>query len=236
MGPRRRRTTNQKEPAIRDKYTMFAPLYDLLSGEYPVYHAGRERGIAALAPGTGQQVLDIGCGTGLNFSRLQERIGSTGCIVGIDRSAEMLDQARRRAAARGWRNVILIQADMVLLDPAETIARIQASGGAAYSDAALATYSLSLMGEWERAWSNITALLGGVARVAVVDMQEPVGPARWLAPLARLACALGGSDISAAPWRAVEEQCRDVVTASARGGHLQIRAGTLQPRPPGPVV
>ncbi|MEO5781237.1 MAG: methyltransferase domain-containing protein [Arthrobacter oryzae] len=234
MRPLSCRTTNQKESAIRDKYTMFAPFYDLLSGEYPVYHAGRELGIAALAPGTGQQVLDIGCGTGLNFSRLQERVGDSGCIVGIDRSADMLDQARRRATARGWRNIILIQADMVRLDPAETAARIQASGGAAYSDAALATYSLSLMGEWDQAWNNVTKLVFGDVRVAVVDMQEPVGRARWLTPLARLACALGGSDITAAPWRAVEDQCRDVVSASARGGHLQIRAGTLLPRQAGP--
>ncbi|MCZ2404238.1 methyltransferase domain-containing protein [Paenarthrobacter sp. Z7-10] len=210
---------------MRDKYTLFAPFYDLLSGEYPLYHAGRVLGINALAPTTDQQVLDIGCGTGLNFPLLQERIGTSGTIVGIDRSAEMLRRARRRAQARGWQNVILIQADMVLLDPRSISARIQDSGGAAVSDAALATYSLSLMGDWEQAWTNMTGLLATDARVGVVDMQDPVGWARWLTPLARLACALGGSDITAAPWQAVEERCVDVVRASARGGHLQIRAG-----------
>ncbi|WP_309233444.1 methyltransferase domain-containing protein [Pseudarthrobacter sp. AB1] len=216
---------NQKEPAIRDKYTLFAPFYDLFSGEYPVYHAGRVLGIDALAPTTGQQVLDIGCGTGLNFPLLQERVGSSGTIVGIDRSAEMLRQARRRAQARGWENVILLQADMVLLDPGSIAARIEESGGAGVSDAALATYSLSLMGDWEQAWTNMTRLLATQARVGVVDLQEPEGWARWLTPLARLACAVGGSDITAAPWQAVEERCVDVVRASARGGHLQIRAG-----------
>lgn len=198
-----------------------------MSGEYPVYHAGRALGIDALAPTAGQQVLDIGCGTGLNFPLLQERIGAAGTIVGIDRSAGMLRQARRRAEARGWQNVILIQADMVLLDPRSTAARIQASGGSAVSDAALATYSLSLMGDWQQAWTNTTGLLATHARVGVVDMQDPEGWARWLTPLARLACALGGSDITAAPWRAVEERCVDVVRASARGGHLQIRAGKM---------
>ncbi|XAS66988.1 class I SAM-dependent methyltransferase [Micrococcaceae bacterium Sec5.7] len=217
--------TNLKEPAIRDKYTLFAPFYDLLSGEYPVYHAGRVLGIDALAPTAGQQVLDIGCGTGLNFPLLQERIGASGTIVGIDRSAEMLHQARRRAQARGWENVILLQTDMVLLDPRSIAARIQESGGAAVSDAALATYSLSLMADREQAWTNMTGLLSADARVGVVDMQDPVGWAKWLTPLARLACALGGSDRTAAPWQAVEERCVDVVRASARGGHLQIRAG-----------
>jgi demethylmenaquinone methyltransferase/2-methoxy-6-polyprenyl-1,4-benzoquinol methylase len=221
----RRGATNQKEPAIRDRYTLFAPFYDLLSGEYPVYHAGRVLGIDALAPTPGQQVLDIGCGTGLNFPLLQERIGASGTIVGIDRSAEMLRQARLRTQACGWENVILLQADMVLLDPASVAARIEKSGGRAVSDAALATYSLSLMGDWQQAWTNMTGLLATRGRVGVVDMQDPVGWARWLTPLARLACALGGSDITAAPWRAVEERCVDVVRDSARSGHLQIRAG-----------
>ncbi|MET3811460.1 methyltransferase domain-containing protein [Arthrobacter sp. UYEF3] len=182
-------------------------------------------GIDALAPAAGQQVLDIGCGTGLNFPLLRERLGTAGTIVGIDRSAQMLHQARRRARARGWENVILLQADMVLLDPGSVAARIEDGGGAAVSDAALATYSLSLMGDWEQAWTNMNRLLSADARIGVVDMQDPVGWARWLTPLARLACAAGGSDITAAPWQAVEKRCVDVVRASARGGHLQIRAG-----------
>lgn len=182
-------------------------------------------GIDALAPAPGQQVLDIGCGTGLNFSLLQARVGASGTIVGIDRSTQMLHQARRRAQAHGWDNVILIQADMVMLDPEFIAARVEDCGGRTLSDAALATYSLSLMGDWKRAWLNVTKLIGESARVGVVDMQEPVGWARWLTPLARLACAVGGSDITAAPWQAVEEQCVEVVRASARGGHLQIRAG-----------
>ncbi len=214
---------------MADKYTRFAPFYDLLSAEYPVYHAGRVLGIDALAPTTGQQVLDIGCGTGLNFPLLQQRIGASGTIVGIDRSAEMLRQARRRAVSHGWGNVILIQADMVRQGPGAITARIQERGGAAVSDAALATYSLSLMGDWERAWATMTSLLRPGSRAGVVDMADPTGCARWLTPLARLACTLGGSDIHAAPWRAVEEQCTDVVRASARAGHLQIRAGKTMP-------
>ncbi|WP_267545448.1 class I SAM-dependent methyltransferase [Arthrobacter sp. H14-L1] len=221
--------TDRKERMVSDKYTRFAPFYDVLSGEYPLYHAGRVLGIAALAPTQGQQVLDIGCGTGLNFRLLQQRIGASGTIVGIDRSAQMLRQAHRRAEARGWSNVILVQADMVLVDPGALSGRIVEAGGSALSDAALATYSLSLMGDWKRAWATMTSLLGTDGRIGVVDMQDPLSWARWLAPLARLACALGGSDIHAAPWRAVEEQCADVVRASARAGHLQIRAGKTVP-------
>lgn len=192
-----------------------------------MYRAGRVLGIEALDPQPGQQVLDLGCGTGLNFPLLRDRVGSSGTIIGIDRSAQMLEQARRRVAAAGWGNVILVQADAVLMDPLLIGAEITARGGAPSSDAALATYTLSLMPEWRRAWANMAALLRAQARVAVVDMQEPAGWGKVFTPLARAACALGGADIHAHPWRAVEDGCTDVVRSSARSGHLQVRAGTL---------
>lgn len=212
-----------------DRYTRFAPFYNLLSGEYPIYHSGRVLGITALASGKGQQVLDIGCGTGFNFALLQQSVGARGTIIGIDRSAAMLHQARRRVENHRWDNVILLQADMVLTDPETLSSRIVEAGGSALSGAALATYSLSLMNDWQRAWSTMDSLLDTGGRVCVVDMADPVGGAHWLTPLARLACALGGSNIHAASWRALEEQCTDVVRGSARAGHLQIRAGTTLP-------
>jgi len=158
-------------------------------------------------------------------------VGPSGTVVGIDRSARMLEQARRRAVKAGWENIILIQADAVLLDPGAVQAAIRSKGGSGTCDAALATYSLSLMPEWRKAWANARELLRDDARVAVVDMQDPVGWARVLSPLARAACALGGADIEAYPWRAVEEDCIDVIRNSARAGHLQIRAGTLRKGP-----
>ncbi|HEY1155931.1 MAG TPA: hypothetical protein VGE95_06555 [Arthrobacter sp.] len=62
----------------------------------------------------------------------------------------------------------------------------------------------------------------------MVDMQDPAGWGRLLTPLARAACALGGADITAHPWLAVEEDCTAVIRDSARAGHLQIRAGMLR--------
>ena len=140
----------------------------------------------------------------------------------------MLDQARRRVETAGWDNVILVRADAVLMDPVAVRAEIAEHGGAPASDAALATYALSLIPEWRKAWANMAALLRGQGRVAVVDMQEPVGWGKVFTPLACAACALGGADIHAHPWRAVEDECTDVVRSSARSGHLQIRAGALR--------
>ncbi|WP_026535210.1 class I SAM-dependent methyltransferase [Arthrobacter sp. H14] len=208
-----------------EKYSTFAPFYDLLSGEYPVYRAGRVVGIEALGLSAGDQVLDVGCGTGLNFPHLEQRVGAAGTIVGIDKSADMLRQARRRADKHGWTNVILLQADAATPAPEEIAARIEAQEGRLRSDAAIATYALSLIPDWPQAWKNMQTLCRDRAAQTVVDMQEPVGTAAVFTPLARFACWLGGADISAHPWSGVEQDCAEVTAASARGGHLQIRTG-----------
>ena len=58
------------------RYTVGAWLFDALSLEWPVYDAGRVAGISALLLRPGALVLDIGCGTGLNFPLLREPSGA----------------------------------------------------------------------------------------------------------------------------------------------------------------
>ncbi len=65
--------------------------------------------IEALAPGTGDSVLDIGCGAGQSVLQLAERVGPAGRVTGVDIAPLLLDVARRRAAGRG--EVDFIEAD-----------------------------------------------------------------------------------------------------------------------------
>lgn len=166
------------------------------------------------------RVLDIACGTGLNFSYLQRRVGPAGSITAIDVSAKMLDQARRRVRTAGWSNVRLVEADAVDLRPGSL-------GAGTKFDAAICTYGLSLMPNWRKALASMIELTRAGGRVAVVDMQKPHKRAAVWAPLAQLACLLGGSDIDAHPWAAIESSLADVRAASVRGGHIQIRVGSV---------
>jgi ubiquinone/menaquinone biosynthesis C-methylase UbiE len=54
--------------------------------------------LAGLLPG--EQVLDVGCGTGTLALEIQRRVGSTGRVVGIDPSAEQIARAHAKAARR----------------------------------------------------------------------------------------------------------------------------------------
>ncbi|WP_411285641.1 class I SAM-dependent methyltransferase [Lapillicoccus sp.] len=69
---------------------------DLPVSAAPIYGVGRERAIPALHLREGSRVLDIGCGTGLNFPRLLAAVGRSGQVVGVDHSGEMLEVARRK--------------------------------------------------------------------------------------------------------------------------------------------
>ncbi len=63
-----------------------------------------------LAPASGSVVLDVGCGTGLNFAGLQQAIGPRGRVIGIDISSDMLERAHERVQRHGWQNVTLLDA------------------------------------------------------------------------------------------------------------------------------
>ncbi|HTV45961.1 MAG TPA: class I SAM-dependent methyltransferase [Stellaceae bacterium] len=63
------------------------------------------------AVAAGENVLEIGCGTGAFTVPLAEAAGARGTVVGADISAAMLAGARKRIADSGLRNVSLIEAD-----------------------------------------------------------------------------------------------------------------------------
>jgi precorrin-6B methylase 2 len=118
----------------------------------------RRRNIARLELTNGEVVIDVGCGTGLSFPILQERIGPAGKIVGIEQSREMLKHAELQADRFGWSNVVLIQA------PAEeAVIPVEA-------DAALFYATHDIM-RTPRALENVVAHLKRGARVLAVGMK-----------------------------------------------------------------
>jgi arsenite methyltransferase len=54
----------------------------------------------ALRPQPGQRILDAGCGPGFYVAELAEKVGPGGLVVGVDRSADMLELAAARSAGR----------------------------------------------------------------------------------------------------------------------------------------
>jgi SAM-dependent methyltransferase len=87
-------------------YSQDARSYDRKTGAFQAY---RQAIVGALSARPGQVVLDVGCGTGLCYRLLLEKVGPQGGIVGIEESPEMAAIARERTAREGWQNVTVVQ-------------------------------------------------------------------------------------------------------------------------------
>lgn len=96
-------------------YRRRAKRYDATANLY--YFVGfrewayRKKAVQSLRLSAGDTVVEIGCGTGLNFKLLYEAVGSEGRIIGVDLTDAMLQQAKKRIDREGWNNVELVQCD-----------------------------------------------------------------------------------------------------------------------------
>lgn len=130
--------------------------------------------IDAMAIASGDSVVEIGCGPGVNFSLLVEAVGDEGRVVAIDYSPAMVERAVRRIDANGWHNIEVIRADA-------TTARFDDT-----FDAALATLSLSIMPDVERTIQNVYEALDPGGEFGVLDVREfPAWPAAMVNPVWR---------------------------------------------------
>jgi SAM-dependent methyltransferase len=91
--------------------SLFPPAYARDAAEYDTrtaaYARYRQMIVDELPLRRGDTVIDAGCGTGLCFELLQERIGPEGVLVGVDAAPDMLQIAAKRVAEAGWSNVVL---------------------------------------------------------------------------------------------------------------------------------
>jgi demethylmenaquinone methyltransferase/2-methoxy-6-polyprenyl-1,4-benzoquinol methylase len=141
-------------------------------------------------------VIDIACGTGLNFPLIEKAIGPGGRIVGVDLTDAMLARARQRIAANGWGNVTLVQADAADFEfPAEV-------------NAILSTYALTQVPDRAAVIAHGAAALSAGGRLAVLDLKVPGGTPPWLAQFGTaMVQRLASADdwIMRRPWEAIRE-------------------------------
>lgn len=169
-----------------------AKAWDGGEGAYWAANAGRfDRTIAAYhlpfldaaVIGPGDQVLDIGCGTG-QTTRDAARRASSGGALGVDLSAGMIAVARRLAAAGGLGNARFEQAD------AQIHPFIEGS-----FDVAISRTGATFFGDPRAAFANIARALCGGGRLALLSWQ-PLLANEWAG---ELTAALAAGRVLPAP-------------------------------------
>jgi demethylmenaquinone methyltransferase/2-methoxy-6-polyprenyl-1,4-benzoquinol methylase len=176
----------------------------------------RRATVAALSLKPGDSVVELGCGTGLNFPWVQEAIGPTGRLTAVDLTDAMLDVARERVARAGWKNVDLVQADL-----AEW--QFPAGMSGVYS-----TFVMSLIPEYGLVIERASQALKKGGRLAVMDFKEPVN---WPRPLRRLAVWLNkpygvNQDvINRHPWESIRRHLTETEYKEFYFGTVYLCAG-----------
>ena len=208
-----------------ETYRKKAKHYDVTSRLYPApgypQRAQRLRAVQALGLRAGDSVIDIACGTGLNFQLIQDVIGPSGRIVGVDLTDAMLARAQDRIETNGWSNVSLVQADAVDFNfPAE-------------ADAILSTYALSQVPECAEVIAHGAAALSGGGRWVVLDLKVPDNTPGQLAQLGTAIVrhfAAIDEWIMRRPWEAIraamQEELADVSWTELFFGTAFLAAGS----------
>jgi ubiquinone/menaquinone biosynthesis C-methylase UbiE len=198
--------THSTREHLIETYRKKAKHYDITSRFYPVpgypQRAQRLRAVQALGLRPGDSVVEIACGTGLNFSLIEQVIGPDGRIIGVDLTDAMLAQAQHRIETHDWSNISLVQADAAEFDfPTEV-------------DAILSTYALSHVPECGEVIAHGAAALSRGGRWVVLDLKIPDRAPRWPAQLGvALARRFGSIDewIARRPWEAIRVAMQDTM-------------------------
>ncbi|HET9116317.1 MAG TPA: methyltransferase domain-containing protein [Gaiellaceae bacterium] len=206
-------------------YRKKAKHYDVTSRLYPApgypQWPQRRSALQALGLRRGATVVEVGCGTGLNFALIEEAIGPEGRIVGVDLTDAMLARAEERLATNHWRNVSLVQADVATYDFPDGV------------DAILSTYALSQVPECAEVIAHGAAALSEGGRWAVLDLKVPTNTPRWMTQLgSTIARSFASIDewVARRPWEvireAMEEHLIDVSWSELCVGTAFLAAGS----------
>lgn len=180
----------------------------------------RYRTVWNLSLRPGDAVLDVACGTGLSFALLEEAIGPSGRLVGVELSPEMAKIARARIERAGWRNAELIVArmeDAVLAPNA--------------FDAVAFNFTHDVL-QSEQALANVFAACKPGARIAVAGSKLLPW---YLAPL-NLYVRLHNAPYMTtqrnlrAPWKLLTRYVPDLAIESTMFGAGYLAKGAFAPR------
>jgi S-adenosylmethionine-diacylgycerolhomoserine-N-methlytransferase len=152
-------------------YAFQRHIYDLTRKYYLL---GRDRLIAELAPPVNGHVLEIGCGTARNLARAAYRYPGAH-FYGIDISSAMLRTARGKLAGDGLqRRCRVALADATGFSPQSLFGRTR-------FDRVFASYTVSMIPEWEQALDHACGLLGPKGSLHVVDFGQQEDLPAWFA-------------------------------------------------------
>jgi demethylmenaquinone methyltransferase/2-methoxy-6-polyprenyl-1,4-benzoquinol methylase len=196
-----------------DNYDFAVKLYRLLGIKIGKY---RKVTVNSLELSKGDTVVELGCGTGLNFSLVLDKIGTEGKLIGVDITDKMLDQARNKVKENGWNNVELVQCDFAKYNFPEELDGVFATGALSYSP------------EYDKIIKKVHDALKKGKKFALLDFKMSKGPARIFAPLIVFCTKPFAADaeyLKATAWKSMEKYFEITSFLEGWGGFLYLSIG-----------
>lgn len=147
-------------------YDNISVFYDLISNWY--YKKARNYAIWELKLKKGKTLLNVPCGTGVNFEYFQHYLGNSGSIIGVDLSRGMLDQAKRKIKDNGWDNIELDLKNVAEINSSWFIKYVKQEGQTGV-DVIFCDLGLSGFPEWRNTIDNMVSLLNLNGRIVILD-------------------------------------------------------------------
>ncbi len=149
-------------------YRKAAPLYDLLNCVYFFGRDKRYRSMLAerLNLKLGGSVLDLCCGTGLNFPFLLQKIKNQGTVLGVDLTSEMLQHTKKRIKNG---EVTLLRSDVTHLAFRDKT-----------FDTIFVSFCLKITPAYEKTIEEAARVLKSAGRIGVLSNHKPSGSLRLL--------------------------------------------------------
>jgi demethylmenaquinone methyltransferase/2-methoxy-6-polyprenyl-1,4-benzoquinol methylase len=176
----------------------------------------RQLVVEALSARPGDTIVEIGCGTGMNFALLEEKIGAEGRIIGVDISGAMLERATKRIGSTGWKNVELIHSSAASYSFPERV------------DGIIATGVLTYEPDYDKVIEKGAAALGPGKRWVVFDYKMPTGWLHRLVPVfVWIFRPFGISEalFKRTPWQSIQQHLKNTKIQEFYFGLIFIASG-----------
>lgn len=189
---------NTQKTKIASYWSKWALVWDPMLRLTRLNQRYRKEAISVLNLEKSQTVLDVACGTGLNFRYLFNGIGPDGRIIATDIAPGMLDKAKIRAQNNGFNNIEFILGDVSEIELLEV-------------DAVAAFWCMVSILDYKMALRNLVSNLRSGGKLAVLDFKKIDGfPGIFLKPISEKIFQFTHQDIDREPWLYIGQLLTDV--------------------------
>jgi demethylmenaquinone methyltransferase/2-methoxy-6-polyprenyl-1,4-benzoquinol methylase len=210
-----------ENPTVRGMYDRFSSIpgfweLDAWTCRATASSPYRARVIERLGLGRSSRILDVACGTGLNFELLQKALEEKGQLVGIDFSARTLGLAHKKVAKRGWNNVELRETDAAAYFPDGPF------------DATLCTFAIEIIPPYRETLTMMIDALKPGGRIGIIGFRltSRKGYSLLNAMWRAMSVPFGGIDLDRDVRGLVCERCEEVFYEEVYGGFYYLLVAT----------